>query len=94
MPDSNQLTIDFKTITITYTSALGCFSIAIVAGASLTPKYAMLAGNSSVEFDFSAATLGHTGNSTWNLSNILLLDVGTWNCKSLPIKKAQKYVVY
>ena len=62
MPDSNQLTIDFKTITITYTSALGCFSIAIVAGASLTPKYAMLAGNSSVEFDFSAATLGHTQN--------------------------------
>ena len=62
MPDNNQLTIEFETIIIAYTSVLGCFSIAIEAGASLTPKYAMLAGNSSVEFDFSAATLGHTQN--------------------------------
>ena len=67
MPDCNQLTFELKTITTACISELGCFSIAIVTGASLTPKYAMLAGNSSVEFDFSAATLGHTQN----LRNIL-----------------------
>ena len=51
-----------RTIKIAYTLALSCLSMTTVAGASLTPKYAMLAGNSSVEFDFSAATLDHTQN--------------------------------